>query len=359
MDNNPPVAGSNAERSLERVFDPRLNGLNALRLALALSVIVWHSFPLSGSTIEFAPLRQFLSEAGVDGFFAISGFLIVGSWKRNPDWFRFIAARVLRIFPAFWLCLVVTAFAIAPLATTFVSQSSFGGALSIDNVTYVLRNFALRIFQPDIDGTPTGVPFPGSWNGSLWTLWWEFLCYLFVLALGILGAYRFRLTVPATLVGSIALLAVIQHWEVTNFYLENVARFGVMFAAGMLIEQYSHRLVVSWTWIVVALLITVASLWLPDYRLVGGLLWAYALIGGGALVKVRALRLRNDVSYGTYIYAFPLQQLLASLGAEAIGVVAFALASILATIPLALGSWFLVERRALRLRPRANRRRRV
>lgn len=341
-----------------RVFDPRLNALNALRLALALSVIVWHSFPLSGNTVGFEPLRQLLEESGVDGFFAISGFLIFGSWRRNPDWFRFIVARVLRIFPAFWVCLVATSFAIAPVATCIATQDSYFKVVSTDNVTYVLRNAALRIFQPDIGGTPVDVPFPGSWNGSLWTLWWEFLCYLLVLSLGLVGAYRFRGTVPILVLGSIGLVVVIQYWGISNLYLENAGRFGVMFAAGMMIEQYSDRLVVTWPRVCLALFGVVGSLWLSDYRLVGALLWAYALIGIGALVKVPAIRLRNDFSYGTYIYAFPLQQLLATMGMAAFGVAPFVVVSVLGTVPLAMASWFLIERRALRLRPGTARKRR-
>src|SRR5690606_38712772 len=45
---------------------------------------------------------------------------------------------------------------------------------------FVYLNSTLRIGAYDIAGTPTGVPYPGAWNGSLWTLYYEFLCYLIV-----------------------------------------------------------------------------------------------------------------------------------------------------------------------------------
>jgi hypothetical protein len=65
---------------LGQVFDPRNNALNALRLAMAIEVNVWHSFPVMGGMLPPLPVRQLLFSVGVDGFFAISGFLITASW---------------------------------------------------------------------------------------------------------------------------------------------------------------------------------------------------------------------------------------------------------------------------------------
>src|SRR5271156_6089014 len=81
---------------LGQEFDPRRNALNALRLALAVSVILWHSYPLTGHVIPWAALRQLLGHVGVDGFFAISGFLITSSWLRDPRARDYFVARGLR-----------------------------------------------------------------------------------------------------------------------------------------------------------------------------------------------------------------------------------------------------------------------
>ena len=338
--------------ALANVFDLRLNGLNAVRLGLALSVIVWHSFVLSGSGIAFAPLRQLFEQLGVDGFFAISGYLIVSSWKRDPSWFRYLAARVLRIFPAFWVVLIVTAFAIAPVATMAVTGMSYTQVISFENVTYVLKNLGLVILQERIGDTPTGVPFTAAWNASLWTLDWEFLCYLGVMTLGLLRLLRYRATVP-TLFGCFLVLVVLTSYgPIDNPYVGYVARFGIMFSAGMLIQQVAGRLKLNWWLLFIALVLTLGALFLPNYRLVGALPWAYTMIGLGALIKVPVLRLKNDISYGTYIYAAPLQQLLASCGVIALGVPIFALFSVAVTLVPATASWFAIERNALKLRPR-------
>ena len=96
--------------------------------------------------------------------------------------------------------------------------------------------------------------------------------------------------------------------------------------------------------VAVALVITVASSALPSYQLIAAPFLAYGLIGVGALARHKRLALRNDLSYGMYIYAFPAQQMLAILGLAALPVWGFAFASVAATLPLAAASWFMVEK---------------
>jgi len=102
--------------------------------------------------------------------------------------------------------------------------------------------------------------------------------------------------------------------------------------------------------VALAALVVAASSFLPDYRIVAALPIAYVAIGAGALLKHPRLRLTNDISYGTYIYAFPMQQLLATAGLYRLGVPVFAVASILVTLPMAVASWFGIERPALKLK---------
>lgn len=60
--------------------------------------------------LRFAFLRRStLGEQAVPGFFCLSGFLIAGS-RMRLDLGRFLWHRALRIFPAYWTCLIVVAF---------------------------------------------------------------------------------------------------------------------------------------------------------------------------------------------------------------------------------------------------------
>lgn len=334
---------------LDTVFDPRRNALNAVRLVLALSVIVWHSFAITGADIGFAPLRQLASSFSVDAFFTISGFLILSSWDRNPKVVPYLRARVLRIFPAFWACLLLTVIVFAPLALLIQANGMPAGFVS-DSVAYVLKNSLLQVNEYSIAGTPLDVPFPGVWNGSMWTLFWEFLCYLGVLALGVATLFRRRWVLPLLLLLAIGGVLLTMYGPVSNFYLKNAAHFGVMFIAGMLVYTHRQRIPVNRWLMLGAAAIILCSTLLPDYRIVSALPIAYLMISLGAVLKNPRLALKNDISYGVYIYAFPLQQLLAVAGLTVIGIPLFAITSMALTIPIAAASWFFLEKPALRLK---------
>ncbi|WP_431279888.1 acyltransferase family protein [Leifsonia poae] len=117
-----------------------------------MSVIVWHSFPITGAAHPAPAVTQLLGEGGVDGFFAISGFLIVSSWMRRPHWWPYLQARFLRILPAFWVCLVVTAVVVAPIGILLAHQA-FPHTYLTDAAMYVVKNAGLRITEFGIAGT--------------------------------------------------------------------------------------------------------------------------------------------------------------------------------------------------------------
>jgi peptidoglycan/LPS O-acetylase OafA/YrhL len=347
IESAPGAAGTaHVARTLESEFRPRANALNALRLAFAVAVIWWHSFALTGHTLAADPLRQALSNWPVDSFFAISGFLIVGSWRRTPSVRGFLTARVLRIFPAFWVCLVVTGLVFAPV----LALSTGHDAISTSNLTYVARNFLLRINQYGITGTLEHIPYPDVWNGSLWTLWWEFICYLGVLGLGLMRVINTRWGVASAFALSVLGLAATAYGPVTEYYLTHGSRFGVMFLAGALIQRFAGRIPLTWPLVGAALILASSATFLSDYRILGALPLAYAVIGIGALASSPRLQIRNDISYGTYIYAFPVQQILATAGFWHLGVAVFALTATVCTLPIAALSWFTIEKRALNLK---------
>jgi peptidoglycan/LPS O-acetylase OafA/YrhL len=335
--------------TLAATFDPRANALNLIRLLLAVFVIIWHAFPLSGADIESGPVRQIVSRISVDGFFAISGFLIVSSWMRHPRWGTFLRARVLRIFPAFWVCLVLTAAIFAP-AAVLIRGAAFPDDFAGDALGYVLRNAPLRVAQFDIAGTPEDVPHAAVWNGALWTLAWEFACYVGVLVIGLTGLLRRRVTLPALFVLAVLGVLATAYGPVGSTSAAIACRLGVMFLAGALIYRFQDRIPVSGALIVASVGVVIGAAFLSEYSALGALPIAYLVITLGALGKNPRLRVRNDLSYGIYIYGFPIQQLLATVGVTAWGIPAYALVSIASTLPFAAASWFLIEKPALRFK---------
>jgi peptidoglycan/LPS O-acetylase OafA/YrhL len=354
-------------------FDPRNNALNAWRLTLATGVILCHSWPLTGRRVAFAPAHQLLRDVWVDGFFAISGFLITWSWFKHPRLRDYFVARGLRILPGLWVCLIITAFVIAPIAVAIQRGPAAKLLLSRAPIEYVLENSAVVVLKHDIGGTPRGVPWPGFWDGSLWTLSFEVMCYIAIAVLGVVGLLRRRWLIPTVL--ALALFWSAQLPQLSGLIEEPpdrqphidaataalivegiTARFAVMFLAGALIYQFREAIPARWSLVALSVAIVLAASLLPNYRLVGAIPLAYAIIASGALIHNKRLSLRTDLSYGVYVYAWPIQQLLVICGLAVLNPIVFAAIAALATLPLAALSWFLVEKRALSLKSRFERR---
>lgn len=333
------------------VFDSRANALNAWRLILATGVILQHSWPLTGRK-EHPPYDQLLSQVWVDGFFVVSGFLITSSWIRNPRLREYVAARALRIFPGLWVCLVIVAFVIAPIGVTIQGGSAAKLLGSTAPIEYVLNNAVLNVYHAGIAGTPRGVPWPGVWDGPLWTLIFELMCYVAVALAGLTGLLKRRWPTPVVFVLALAVAALVSYPVNTLETLpQMVARFALVFAAGALLRQYQDRIPARWSLVALsAALVVAAGMLVPNYRVIAAIPLAYAVVVSGALVKNARLRLRNDLSYGTYIYAWPVQQLLVICGLAFLNPFVFAVVAALATVPLAALSWFLVEKRAMSLK---------
>jgi peptidoglycan/LPS O-acetylase OafA/YrhL len=355
----PTARGADDRRrgmKLGQVFDPRRNALNAIRLALAAVVILWHSFPLTGR-MPPAVTYQLLGMVPVDGFFVLSGFLITSSWLSHLRLRDYLVARALRLLPGLYVCLVVTAFVIAPIGVAIQGGSAAKLLLSAGPIEYVLKNSAVAYLQFNVGGTPRGLPISGLWNGSLWSLIYELGCYLAVAGLGVIGLAR-RRWLPAALLAlavfGATLLPPLTAWNWTIPQL--AARSAIMFTAGVLLYHFRDVIPARWSLVAVSVVIVAAAGLLPDYRVVAAVPLAYAVIVSGALIHNKRLRLRTDLSYGVYIYAFPTQQLLVICGLVSLNPLVFFVLSTIATLPLAALSWFLVEKRAMSLKSRLKRR---
>lgn len=322
-------------------LEGRGNALNALRLLLAMTVLASHSMIFSSGQVSLLP-RQ-LGAVAVNGFFAISGFLIAGSRERLP-FVPYLILRALRIMPGYWLMLLITAFVFAPLTAGYDIASALG---------YVWRNALLVQHQAGIGHTieaGRSAWAAGFWNSSLWTLPYEFGMYL---VLGVLFRWRV-LRRPAVVGMTFAALTVGAAFAYRLAYAgvgdPNVARFALAFIAGALFRVLRHR-IPDKPWLAIAsaavvLLSTGSVTALPVFA---PMPLAYLLLWLGEHLPTR-IGASNDLSYGVYIYGQPVQQILVSVGFGAVTAGWFALLSFAAVLPLAAASWLLVERPAMRMR---------
>ena len=342
-----PARGNRRAGTLGDGLTGRDNALNFLRLVLAASVIFWHSYPVLGVT-PTTPIPSAIGAWAVNGFFAISGYLICGS-RLRLGWRPFLWRRALRIFPAFWTVLLVTGFGFAPLAAWLLGNAYDPR----DGFSYVLENAALWMGQFNVGDTLAGTPHPHSWNGSLWTLFFEFGAYVAaMLLLGVALVRRHQTVVLAVilmLLTAAFLAGVGVGWAPPLDLLAQGTRLGTFFVAGMLVYTVRDQIRPSWPLALGAVATTLVATIIPGLAPLGAVPMALALLTLGVLLPTR-IGSTNDISYGVYIYGFPAQQLLVAATGPAWPVWLHSLTALAVACCLAWVSWKAVEQPALRLK---------
>lgn len=285
----------------------RTNNFDGLRLAGALGVLWSHMFLLSGLTEPRTPIGGTYGHISVLMFFSISGYLVSMSWRRDPDAGRYLARRSLRILPG-----VVVALLIAHTVVRLLGLYGFPGN-----------------------------PYP-QLNESLWTIPLEIYCY--ILLAGILIAVRRAGPWLALLMFAGLVVARELGTYVALF------SYGLFFAMGALIAEYGilKRPLVILGMVVLALGFLAAQ----HVYMVRALLLPLAVIyiGTQSWPIMRSAGRFGDLSYGIYIYAWPVQQItVAHLPSAHFAVLL--MISLAATTCLAWLSWRLVEKPALAFKP--------
>lgn len=342
---NPPTHPE--RRSLGEALNGFDNALNFIRLVLASSVIVSHAFPLTGIADPSGGYLEGLGGFAVNGFFIVSGYLIAASRVRM-GLASYLWRRSLRIFPAFWTMLLLTGFVFAPLVTVLTAESWTAEA----GWAFVWKNALLRMNLWGVPGTLTQVPYPDVWNGSAWTLFYEFVAYLMVGGLLTLGwVQRRAMPAFAALFASIVIVQALAHGplDVSNTLLLEALRLGGYFVVGSLFYFARDHVPVSiWLGFTSAILLGLLVFLHQDWWF-GQIPFAYLILWMGSTLTTR-IGSRNDISYGIYIYAFPMQQFANLLVGVSWGWVGHSLLAFALTVPLAVASWFCIEKPAMTLR---------
>jgi peptidoglycan/LPS O-acetylase OafA/YrhL len=333
------------------------NSFGLVRLIAAMAVVVSHAFVITGGAATLQPLEALtgypLGAHAVHVFFTVSGLLVAASFDRRPSLTAFAAARFFRIYPG----LIVATIAVFAVATLFISNAPFAEILKGSITGYFAKIFIALAGSSAIPGVFEGLPHEGV-NVPLWTLKYEVLCYI-ALGVGMAFLTRYPVLRPLTLcwlvigASSVWLLQG-KAYNDANFF-DHVARFSFAFWCGVAAWHLRERIPVH-AGILAALLVVAGSaiaLALPVVP------HALMLLSGYLALYVAQFRYgwismftdRSDLSYGTYIYGWPVQQTLVWAGL-ALTPAINAMAALVIVLPLAFLSWRIVEKPALKLKDR-------
>lgn len=364
LDPPPPAPGAASRTGPPRLGDvagSRLNNFDVLRLLGATLVLLSHSFALTRGQDPVTWLNgETLGTVGVSLFFGISGFLVARSWSLTPRLPVYGAKRALRLLPALYVVVLLTAFVLGPLYTTL----PLGHYLTDPGTyAYVAKTFGLYTVGGQLPGVFEHNLVAGPVNGSLWTLPIEAACYVAVAALGLVGLLRGRGWWAPALVFVVlwwAMAPIVPttelgkgHGTLDGGELLTGIRLAAIFFLGALAYIHRDRIQLRWDWLAAMVAVFLAcsrTNWVPFLAV---LVFPYLVlvVAYRTPASWRKVTRPGDVSYGLYLYAFPVQQaLVASLGAGLGPLAMFALALPI-TYALALASWRLVERPALALKP--------
>lgn len=333
------------------------NNFDLIRFAAAALVLFSHAYPLSGIGPEpILALTGYESGGaiGVATFFVISGYLVAASYLRASDLRQYARNRALRIFPGLIVVVLLAIFGLGPIVTTLPAAEYFS-----DLTTWRYLGNVVMAINHNLPGVFLDNPFPKAVNGSLWTLPYEMTMYVGIGALGVLGLLGRRLAVAVVATASLAIaIAVHYGWLVLPRLLgladpNQFFKLGYFFFAGSLLYLLGDGLGYRWPIAAALTALWVATFGTPVGWVVYLLAWPYLVIYLAQIPSQWAQRFGRygDFSYGLYIYAFPIQQLLV-WSRPWDDVHLYAAAAFCATLPFAVASWHLVEAPALQLKRR-------
>ena len=347
---------------LDSYVGNRDNNFNLIRFVAAAMVIFTHSFALALGDGVSEPFRQFwglpLGHIAVDIFFITSGFLITASLVNSRNFASFIWSRVLRIYPALVVAILITIFVIGAGFTTWSLESYI---TSSQIYYYLISNSTLVAgLTVHLPGVFEELPYPKEINGSLWTLPWELRMYGLLALFGLLVFLRKRsgmLVFKFLVVTAMCISILVSNYNYSFHVIESNSisiafRLVSMFFMGATYYLFKDKIIISkWLFFGFILLLMLLSQNKELFYLLYSLSLAYiilylAYVPSG---KVRGFNQLGDYSYGLYIYAFPVQQSLVALIG---GVTVYELIpiSFMSTLILAVLSWHLIEKRALQLK---------
>ena len=341
-----------SNQTIERV--KRDNCFDFLRYLFAFSLILVHFCTLTGT-------EQFWFISGqmrVKAFFTITGFLVVYSYIRRKTLKVYCWKRILRIIPAYFttilLCYILGYF----FSTANISEYY----CSSQSLKYLMANLSFMNFiEPCLPGLFTDNLYGPFVNGSLWSMKLEIIFYIFVpFMIWLMRKYNKMYVILTIFAFNTIFHAVLNYLDNNNgssiYHTINNSSPTTMiyFFSGTTLLLYFNWFCKHIKWTFSCCLIYVIVTLIFDYSLfyyLEPLAFSGVIVGIAYFCKpLNILRKYDNISYGLYLYHFPVIQVLVQYRLHQYNIYITFILTILITVILAIISWYLLEKPMLKMK---------
>lgn len=286
---------------------------------------------------------------------------MIQSLESNSSLIKYTKNRALRIIPAFWMSLGISAFILAPSISNQVNIFSFENGSSLD---FFIKagTFHLFGYAWTITGAFPNNPIIDGINGSMWTLKHEMALYFILPLIAWLTHWKKTLLLASFLTFFILALANMltgfiifnipccRGWVFASNEYSSFILFASYFFAGVIIYKFQEYLLVSKRVIFFLTILFILGIFFGNLKVITLIVLPYLIVVFGATFKKRIFSAKGDYSYGMYIYAFPVQQTLVHFYREDMNVYVFFMSSFVITLILSIISWHIFEKIILNMK---------
>ena len=339
-------------RTVADILPASQNNFTLLRLVAATAVIISHAFLQTTGGQFSEPLARLtrldLGDYAVNIFFIVSGLTVAASLDRSGDLKSYALARIFRIFPALLVCVLATTFLLGPVVTSVPVREYL---FSSDLLFYGLKTISLYTANARLPGVFDSLPMASDVNAPVWTLKHEALVYVLLAALFAVTTFR-RPSLRQSMAVILPILAVAETVNIGagNGTVHSATELAFSFMVGVTVYAFRSQIVLDWRIGAALAIIFLFTLGTAFECVASSIVAAVVVLAFGALPlkHLRAATNANDISFGTYLYAWPIAQTvlltMPGLSAPLLAIV---------TLPFAwffgYTSWHLVELPAIRL----------
>jgi peptidoglycan/LPS O-acetylase OafA/YrhL len=346
------------------------NNVSTMRFILALMVLWSHSFAFYFDDEKREPIALLTrglynaGNVGVACFLIMSGALVLRSWETSRSFRSFLSKRARRLYPAYIVAVFFGAFVVAPIYAGIDPLALFVRGLG----KWLIANIVFLGYAP-VDDVFVNSPITVI-NGSLWSIRYEVTCYLGLVVGAVLLRHHLIKACWAAMIVLIGakVFADVTGWNPGFGFVGAMLGWPYLwfsvagwFVTGMLFYLHRDAIPRHRGLLLAIAVVMLGMIWLPADPLIGRVLMdifytpmlAYGLfyICSKPRIAIEHTARTHDLSYGMYLYAFPIQQIILAESGHRLGFPVYVVLSVICTLLVAWVSWTWIEKRFVSAKP--------